>query len=72
MALVEVQFGTRGVCVSERGTKVIPLDRVWYGHDCTIPMIVYTNPEPTQDKPAWHRWVLEEDLFLKQFTAVND
>lgn len=52
---------------SPRGTEVIVRGRSWYGNNCSIAMIEYVTPKPTKDKPAGHKWVLEESLFLKLF-----
>lgn len=38
-----------------------------HGQDCTLPMVVYTNLEPTKDKRAGEIWVMEESLFMKLF-----
>jgi len=52
---------------SRHGTVVTVRGRSWYGNNCSTAMIEYTTPNPTNDKAAGHRWVLEESLFLKLF-----
>lgn len=41
--------------------------RYWYGNNCEISFIAYTNLEPTYDKPIGHKWMLEESSFIKTF-----
>lgn len=41
-----------------------------HGQDCSWPMVVYTNLEPTHDRPANEIWVIAESLFIKQFSEV--
>lgn len=66
MPISEVEVGKTYYSQSGRPFKV--RGRSWYGLNCSIPMIEYTNLEPTADKPAGHKWVIEESLFLKNFS----
>jgi len=48
--------------------KVLHLGQ--HGQDCSWPMVVYTNLEPTRDAPIGKIWVIAESLFLKQFSET--
>lgn len=39
-----------------------------HGQDCTVPMVIYTNIEPTKDAAVGTIWTMEESLFMKLFT----
>lgn len=58
---------TGEVYYTKSGRPYRVTSRSWYGNNCSIPMINYTNLTPTRDKPTGHHWVLEESLFLKNF-----
>ena len=49
--------------------KVLHLGK--HGQDCSWPMVVYTNLEPTHDRPANEVWVIAESLFIKQFSEAS-
>ncbi|QAX96241.1 hypothetical protein [Vibrio phage vB_VmeM-Yong XC32] len=56
------------VYLSPTGIRFVVTDFAWHAQDCSIRMVNYTNIEPTHDKPAFTKWVIEESLFLKQFS----
>ncbi len=39
-----------------------------HAQDCSWPMVVYTNLEPTRDAPTGTVWVIAESIFLRTFT----
>lgn len=39
-----------------------------HAQDCSWPMVVYTNLEPTRDAPTGTTWVIAESIFLRTFT----
>ncbi|QBJ02935.1 hypothetical protein MZD04_gp413 [Pseudomonas phage Psa21] len=39
-----------------------------HGQDCSWPMVVYTNLEPTKDSKTNEIWVIAESIFLKTFS----
>lgn len=41
-----------------------------HGQDCSWPMVVYTNLEPTHDRPANEIWVIAESIFMNQFSEA--
>jgi len=49
--------------------KVLHLGK--HGQDCSWPMVIYTNLEPTHDRPANEVWVIAESLFIKQFSEAS-
>lgn len=54
--------------LSPSGLRFKVLHRGKHGQDCSWPMVVYTNLEPTHDSPIGEVWVIAESLFLKQFS----
>lgn len=48
--------------------KVMHLGR--HAQDCSWPMVVYTNLEPTMDAKAGTVWVIAESIFLKTFSPL--
>ena len=42
-----------------------------HGQDCSLPMVVYRNLEPTSDRPADSVWVIPESLFVMQFSEYE-
>jgi hypothetical protein len=53
--------------LSPSGLRFKVLHRAKHGQDCSYPMVVYTNLEPTHDRPANEIWTIGESLFMKQF-----
>jgi hypothetical protein len=43
-----------------------------HAQDCSWPMVVYTNLEPTEDAPAGTTWVLDELIFIKRMILVEN
>jgi hypothetical protein len=41
-----------------------------HAQDCSWPMVVYTNLEPTKDAPAYTMWTIAESIFLRTFSDV--
>ena len=41
-----------------------------HAQDCSWPMVVYTNLEPTMDAKAGTVWVIAESIFLKTFSPL--
>ena len=58
--------------VSHSGIKFKVLHKGRHAQDCSIPMVVYTNLEPTVDSETGTIWVMEESLFLKRFYEGED
>lgn len=48
--------------------KVLSLAR--HAQDCSWPMVVYTNLEPTSDAPTGTVWVIAESIFLRTFSEL--
>jgi hypothetical protein len=46
--------------------QVICLAR--HAQDCSWPMVVYTNLEPTKDAPAYTMWTIAESIFMRTFS----
>lgn len=63
--IIEVEIGE--TYFSGSGLPFTVRGRSWYGLNCSVPFIEYTNTLPTKDKPAGHKWVLEESIFIKRF-----
>lgn len=55
--------------LSPGGRKFKVLHLAKHGQNCSLPMVVYTNLEPT-DYPPGEVWVIEESLFLKTFREL--
>ena len=68
--LAEVVVGGEYRSASGYRFKVITLAR--HAQDCSIGMVVYEALEPTFDAPAGSVWTLEERLFLKRFSELED
>lgn len=68
--IAEVETGV--VYLSPSGVRFRVLHKAKHGQDCSHPMIVYTNLEPTSDRPAFEVWVISESLFLTLFSASPD
>ncbi|MNT77978.1 hypothetical protein D3C71_2002950 [compost metagenome] len=66
--LLEVETDREYLSPSGLRFKVLHLGK--HGQDCSWPMVVYTNLEPTHDRPTGEIWVIAESLFLKQFSDV--
>lgn len=58
---------TGEVYLSGSGLQFKVNGKAKHGQDCTVPMVVYENIEPTYDYPTGQIWVMEESLFLKLF-----
>lgn len=43
-----------------------------HGQDCSVAMVVYENIEPTKDYPSHETWVIEESLFMMQFSEYSE
>lgn len=41
-----------------------------HAQDCSWPMVVYKNLEPTRDAPTGTVWVIAESIFLRTFSRV--
>lgn len=41
-----------------------------HAQDCSWPMVVYTNIEPTKDAAPGTIWVMAESIFMKTFSEV--
>lgn len=54
--------------ISESGFTFRVLFLAKHGQDCSYPMVVYTNLEPTADQPAGQIWTIAESIFLKRFS----
>ena len=63
--IFEVQENT--TYLSRSGIKFAVLYKAKHGQDCTLPIVVYTNLEPTSDRPVGEIWTMEETLFMKLF-----
>lgn len=55
-------------CLSPSGLRFKVLSLARHAQDCSWPMVVYTNLEPTHDAPAGTVWVIAESIFLRTFT----
>ncbi|MOA23365.1 hypothetical protein D3C78_1439800 [compost metagenome] len=64
--LLEVEKDSEYLSPSGLRFKVLYLAK--HGQDCSWPMVVYTNLEPTHDRPVGEIWTIAESLFLKQFS----
>lgn len=67
--LETVEVGKEYLSPSGLRFKVLHLAK--HGQDCSLPMVVYTNLEPTHDRPANEIWTIEESLFLKLFSVAD-
>ncbi len=56
---------------SPSGLKFKVLHLAKHGQDCSWPMVVYTNIQPTHDRPAGEIWTISESRFLKQFSLPD-
>lgn len=56
------------VYLSPSGLRFKVLHLAKHAQDCSYPMVVFTNLEPTHDRPANEIYVLSESMFLKQFS----
>ncbi len=63
--IFEVQ--ERRTYLSRSGIKFAVLHKAKHGQNCTLPVVVYTNLEPTSDRPVGEIWTMEESLFMKLF-----
>ena len=57
--------------LSPSGIKFKLLHKAKHGQDCSLAMIVYTNIEPTHDRPVGEIWVIAESLFIRLFKETN-
>jgi hypothetical protein len=48
--------------------KVLYLAR--HAQDCSWPMVVYINLEPTRDAPTGTVWTIAESIFMRQFSEI--
>lgn len=55
--------------ISESGFLFRVIYLAKHGQDCSHPMVVYTNLEPTADQPAGQIWTIAESIFLKRFSV---
>lgn len=53
---------------SPSGLKFKVLSLARHAQDCSWPMVVYTNLEPTKDAPTGTIWVIAESIFLRTFS----
>lgn len=56
------------IYLSPSGLRFKVLHLAKHAQDCSYPMVVFTNLEPTHDRPANEIWVLSESMFIKQFS----
>jgi hypothetical protein len=49
--------------------RVLHLAR--HAQDCSWPMVVYENINPTKDAPAGTIWVLAESIFIITFSHMH-
>ena len=54
--------------LSGSGIKFKVLHLAKHAQDCSIPMVVFSNLEPTKDYGVGSIWVIEESLFMKKFS----
>lgn len=54
---------------SPSGLRFKVLHKAQHGQDCSWPMVVYTNVEPTHDAPPGKIWVIAESIFMRTFSA---
>ncbi len=57
--------------LSPSGLKFKVLHHARHAQDCSWPMVVYTNLEPTKDAPTGTVWVIAESIFLRTFSCCN-
>lgn len=65
MPILRVEEGRTYLSGSGREFRVLHCAR--HGQDCSHPMVVYTNLEPTSDAPAGTVWVISESIFIQRF-----
>lgn len=53
---------------SPSGLRFKVLFKAQHGQDCSWPMVVYTNLEPTKDAPTGKIWTIAESIFLRTFS----
>jgi hypothetical protein len=58
----------KGEYLSPSGLRFKVLSLARHAQDCSWPMVVYTNLEPTRDAPTGTVWVIAESIFLRTFT----
>lgn len=49
--------------------KVLYLAR--HAQDCSWPMVVYMNLEPTKDAPTGTVWTIAESIFMRTFSPLS-
>ncbi len=64
--LIEVE--EQKIYWSPSGLRFKVLHLAKHAQDCSYPMVVFTNLEPTHDRPAGEIWVLSESMFIQQFS----
>lgn len=57
--------------ISRSGYRFKVLHKAKHAQDCSIPMIVYTNLEPTFDAPIGKVWVVSESIFLSRMSELD-
>lgn len=66
--LYEIEAGKTYKSKSGLLFKVLHLAR--HAQDCSWPMVVYVNLDPTKDAPEGTVWTVAEYVFLKTFSDV--
>lgn len=57
---------------SPSGLRFKALHKAKHAQDCSYPQVVFTNLEPTHDRPANDIWALAESIFMKTFSLPED
>lgn len=57
---------------SPSGLKFEVLYLARHAQDCSWPMVVYRNLEPTKDAPTGTVWTIAESIFLRTFSPLKD
>lgn len=53
---------------SPSGIRFKVLHKARHAQDCSWPMVVYINLEPTKDAKAGTVWTIAESIFLRTFS----
>lgn len=56
---------------SPSGFRFQVLGLARHAQDCSWPMVVYVNLEPTKDAKAGTLWTIAESIFMRTFSEIS-
>ena len=56
--------------LSPSGIRFLVICKAKHGQDCSWPMVIYTNLEPTKDMPTGEIWTIAESIFMRTFREM--